>query len=163
MQHTFSISNLLDTSEATSSKALCAIVKKGGSLENLIYKNSHIEYFVLLAQAPKELEKAFVYKAALYNSAYRIYQAWKGRDVKKASKTFDGHLDPILVTLASIQTQRPRLKEEWLLDHEKFVMDLQGRGASYRKISEAIRYRFRKTISYEQIRRFVIARKRVTK
>jgi hypothetical protein len=160
---TFPFSILLDASEASCSKALCSIVRKGGDLENMMYKNSHPEYFVLLARAPKELEKPLVYKAALYNSAYRIYTSWKGKDVKKTSKIFDGFIESSSVILASLKIKRPRLKEEWLLDHEKFVTDLHDGGASYRKISEAIKYRFRTTISYEQIRRFVIARKEVAK
>lgn len=163
MQHTFSISNLLDASETSCSKAIRAIIRQGGELENLMYKNSQAEYFILLPCAQKELPKPLVYKAALYNCGYRIYQEWKGKDAKKNRKPLNGQVDPLSVTLAYLKTQRRRFKEEWLLDHEKFVMDLHHGGVSYRKIEEAIKYRFRTTISYEQIRRFVIARKGVAR
>lgn len=153
---------MLPASEERCAKTACNILKLGGSLCDMLFQKTQPKYFELRDRVPAEMPAHLVMKAAFYHSAWVLYGELKGtgEKVPAGGNAVDkgGAVDALSKAL---DRPRPSPKEAWLQDHVGFVMDLRAKGVAYRKISQAIGFRFRKSISHTRIREFVLARKRV--
>jgi hypothetical protein len=163
MNKTNDIAFLLPASKATCSRAVCALLRQNNELSVMLFQQAQPEYFSLLQHVSKDFPKPLIQQAAIYKVAYELYTSLRGRDTKKALSYDEEAVDSVALIAISLKTMRPSPKDEWLHDHANFVLDLNKRGVSYRNIQTVINNRFRKNISYEKIRHFVITQQGVEK
>lgn len=98
-----------------------------------------MEMFHSLRNAYPNVPNKLLFKVAMMNAAVAL------RREKFSPK----------MCAIQVQQQRPRVKLEWLLEHQSFIKDLHRKGVSLRKIEESILYRFRKKISHTLIAEFI--------
>jgi hypothetical protein len=151
------IINLYPASEATCLQMLRSILRGNQALVDQFYKEQGAEYFKLRDRFPTA-SKAKLVKAAQYHVAHRLYAALHNKD-KKTVPDQQNQTDPVDVLAMEFATIRKKPKEEWLLDHKKFILDLNAKEVSTRGISKAIEFRFRKKISHTKIAQFLKVKK----
>lgn len=131
---------LMKTSMNKSLRAVRMLFRDDNQIDLFVEKQ--LTEFNKLRKKHHDIARATLIKISMLNTAVEMQQ----------------HKFDIEICVASSRTKRSKPKTEWLLDHEKFIMDLRAEGLSYRGIEKAVLYRFRRKISHTAIANFVHTR-----